>query len=695
MSDKEKNETELVPDIDPDQIDNKKQAKKAARKLREAIRLHDHKYYVENDPLISDSEYDSLLRSLEDLEDQYPEVKTEDSPTQRVGSEPNEELGIVDHPYPMLSLKSVYEESEADNFFETIKDEAQLDDLQFFCEPKYDGLAVELIYENGAFKQGSTRGDGDNGEDVTDNLKTIKQIPLRLLETDSHDHPDKLVVRGEVFIPKEEFEKLNKKRESDDKDPFANPRNAASGSLRQLDPSVTAKRPLGIFFYQWANAAEHNINDHSESLEIISSWGLKTNNNLNSVCPGLSEIKKHYQTLKNQRDDLPYEIDGMVVKCDHFSDQEKLGSRSNSPRWAIAWKFPAKRERSRIKSVEFQVGRTGQITPIAHLEPVEIGGVTIKRASLHNQHEIEEKDIRSGDRVLVERAGDVIPYIVKPITDNRNGSEEKIELPESCPVCDSEIVVSDDRKQAHCTNISCPAQLKERIKHFVSKEAMDIEGLGEKRIQSLVDLDILTSVEEIYNLDQADLEEIDDVAEKSANNILSEIEDSKTTDLHRFLYALGIPETGTHIARVLCRNFEALDDIMKADKDELTTIKEIGPEIANSIVTFFNEDHNKATVNGLIDSDVKPKNKLYKQRKPLDGIKLVFTGELDEWTRDEIKDKVETLGANATSSVSSNTDYVIAGEGTGQKLDDAKDENVTILDEQEFKEWLKDQTEEK
>lgn len=692
MSDKEKKETEFVPDIDPEQINNKKKAKKAAEKLREAIQLHDHKYYVENDPLISDSEYDSLLNSLEELEDQYPEVKTEDSPTQRVGSEPNEELGMVDHPYSMLSLKSVHDESEVDNFYDTIKEETQLDDQQFFCEPKYDGLGVELIYENGVFKQGSTRGDGETGEDVTENLKTIKQIPLRLLETDTHDHPDKLVVRGEVFIPKKEFEKLNKKRESDDKESFANPRNAASGSLRQLDPSVTAKRPLGIFFYQWANAAEHNISDHSESLEVISSWGLKTNKDLNSVCTALAKIKEHYQTLKDQRDDLPYEIDGMVVKCDHFSDQDKLGNRTNSPRWAIAWKFPAKRERSRIKSVEFQVGRTGQITPIAHLEPVEIGGVTIKRASLHNQHEIEEKDIRSGDRVLVERAGDVIPYIVKPMTDNRDGSEEKIELPESCPVCDSEIVVSDDKKQAHCTNISCPAQLKERIKHFVSKEAMDIEGLGEKRIQSLVDLDILESVEEIYNLNQDDLEEIDDVAHKTSKNILSEIKDSKKTDLHRFLYALGIPETGAHIARVLCRNFETIDNIMKANEDDLETIEEIGPEIANSIVTFFNEDHNKATVNSLIDSGVKPKNKLYQQKKPLDGITLVFTGELEEWTRDEIKDKVETLGANATSSVSSNTDYVIAGEGTGQKLEDAKDENVTILDEKKFKKWLKDRT---
>ncbi|MDX1586028.1 MAG: NAD-dependent DNA ligase LigA, partial [Balneolaceae bacterium] len=554
------------PDIDLKGIESKDQAEAAIEKLREALRYHNYRYYVKDDPVVSDAEYDEMMNQLEELEDEYPDLLTEDSPTQKVGGEPNEELGLVEHPEPMLSLKSISDEKDAQNFDQTCRKELNRDSVIYTCEPKYDGLAVELIYEEGVLVQASTRGDGETGEDITDNIKTIKQVPLRLLKESERDIPDKVAVRAEVYMRKDEFEALNTRRSKEEQKTFANPRNAAAGSLRQLDPKVTADRPLHIYFYQLASAQEHGFESQKEVMQALPAWGLRVNSDLNRTCEGMDDVSAFYNELLEKREELPYEIDGMVCKVDRFEDQESLGFRTNNPRWAIAWKFPPRRSSTRLKSIKVQVGRTGKLTPIAILEPVNIGGVEVRRASLHNQSEIDEKDIRIGDRVIVERAGDVIPQVVKPIKEERDGSEKTFHLPDECPVCGSKVVMSDDKKQAHCTNLNCRAQLRESIKHFASKNGMDIEGLGDKRVQKLLDKDLVKQLSDIYSLGKDEWTELDDIAEKSAENLLEEIEKSKQQTLDRFLFALGIPLVGQHMSRVLSENFASLEDLKKADK---------------------------------------------------------------------------------------------------------------------------------
>lgn len=690
---KTKQEIDTNPKIDLEDIASEEEARDAVEKLREALRYHNYRYYVKDDPVVSDAEYDEMMNRLEKLEEEYPELKTEDSPTRQVGGEPNDELGLVDHPVPMLSLKSVSEKEGVQNFDRTCREELNLDTVTYICEPKYDGLAVELIYEEGKLVQASTRGDGETGEDITDNIKTIKQVPLRLLNESDKEFPDRLVVRGEVFMRKDEFEKLNKRRSKQGEKTFANPRNAAAGSLRQLDPKVTADRPLHIYFYQVASAKEQGFESQWQTMDILPGWGLRVNETLNKKCEGISEVADIYKELENKREELSYEIDGMVCKVNSFDQQETLGFRTNNPRWAIAWKFPAKRETTKVKSIKVQVGRTGKLTPIAMLEPVNIGGVEVKRASLHNQNEIDEKDIRVGDRVIVERAGDVIPQVVKPIIEDRDGSEKKFHLPDECPVCGSEVIMSDDKKQAHCTNINCRAQLRERIKHFVSKGGMDIEGLGDKRVQKLLDHDLINKLSDLYYLEKDDWTKLDDIAEKSAKNIKDEIEESKSQTLDRFLFALGIPLVGEHMSRVLSENFTDLEELKKVDKESLMDIHEIGPEVAGSVTAFFENEDNLEDINRIMDAGLKLENPYAeKSSRPLDGLTFVFTGNLDEWTRDEVKDLVERYGARATSSVSSKTDYVVAGPGAGSKLDEAEEYDVEVLNEEEFKQLLKEKT---
>ena len=688
-----KEDIELKPDIDPEEISSEEDAEEAIEKLRKAIRYHDYRYYVKDDPVISDAEYDKLFEKLEELEDEFPNLKSDDSPTQEVGGEPREELGLVDHPAEMLSLKSVFDEEDIRNFDETCRDETGDDSPAYHCEPKYDGLAVELIYEDGKLVQGSTRGDGETGEDITENIRTINEVPLHLLEDSEREIPDQLIVRGEVFIPIDAFEKMNEKRAEKDKEPFANPRNAAAGSLRQLDPEVTGERPLHIYLFEVANAADLGFETHSEVMKALPDWGLKINEDLNRKCEDVDDVIDLYKDFQGMREELNYEIDGMVCKIDKFSYRDTLGTRSNSPRWAIAWKFPPKRDRTTINDIEIQVGRTGKLTPVAHLEPVEIGGVEVTRASLHNQHEIEEKDIRVGDVVIAERAGDVIPQVVKPVKDERDGSEKEFSMPDECPVCGSEVVMSEDKKQTHCTNINCDAQIRERFKHFVSQDAMDIEGLGEKRVVKLLEHGLVEKTPDLYDLEEEDLRELEDIAGKSAQNLLEEIEKSKEKPLHHFLYALGIPHVGSHMARVLAQNFSSLDDLVNAGEEQLKKIEEVGPEVANAVATFFDDDQNQESIKRFKDAGLKLENPLSERSdQPLDGLKFVFTGELEEWTRDEIKEKVERMGARATSSVSHETDYVVAGPGAGTKLDDAIEMEITILDEEEFKELLEKKT---
>lgn len=686
-----KSDIELKPEADIDEISSESEAEEAVEKLRDAIRYHDYRYYVKDDPVISDAEYDELMNTLEELEDEYPDLQAEDTPTRQVGGEPNEELGLVDHPVQMLSLKSVNDEENVKNFDATCRDELNTDSPKYICEPKYDGLAVELIYENGQLKQASTRGDGQTGEEITDNIKTIREVPLKLLDEADREIPDTLVVRGEVFIPKEQFTEMNRRRADEDKRTFANPRNAAAGSLRQLDPKVTAGRPLHIYIYQIASAEDHGFESHWEVLQTLPKWGLRVNGDLSRKCEGIDEVIEQYRHFKDLREDLDYEIDGMVCKIDDLENQETLGNRSDSPRWAIAWKFPPKRERTTIKDIEVQVGRTGKLTPVAHLEPVQIGGVEVKRASLHNQNEIDKKDIRIGDKVITERAGDVIPHVIKPIKDERDGSEEKFTMPDECPVCGSEVVMSDDKKQTHCPNIDCKAQKRERLQHFVSQDAMDIEGLGKKRIVQLMNNGLIEHAPDLYNLKKEELTELEKFAGKSAQNLIDEIEESKEQTLHQFLFALGIPHVGSHMARVLAENFDTLENLKKAGESELTDISEIGAEVAKAVTVFFNEEKNLEIIDKLMDYGIKLENPYAQSgEQPLEGLKFVFTGKLDDWSRDEAKEMVERLGGRATSSVSHETDYLVKGPGSGSKEDDAREYGISILDEKEFKKLLKD-----
>ncbi len=678
------------PDIDIHKIKNNDQAKFAIDALRDALRYHNYQYYVLDDPVVSDAEYDKLMQQLLQLETAYPDFFDPNSPTQRVSGEVKEELGTVQHPRPMLSLKAVYNNSEVESFDETCRKELQEQEVEYVTEPKYDGLSIELIYEDGKLSTAATRGDGYTGEDVLNNVKTISEIPLKL-RSDSRSIPATIAVRGEVYMRIDEFNEFNKQREKNDEEPFANPRNAAAGSLRQLNSQVTAQRPLHAFIYEILDCDGCDFNTHWEELLAFKDWGLKVNLTRSKECRDIHEALIYYKEMERDRDHLPYEIDGVVFKINNLNYREQLGVRQRDPRWAIAYKFKPRQATTKLQDIKVQVGRTGKLTPVAILRPVHIGGVEVSRASLHNQSEIDRKDIRIGDTVLVERAGDVIPYVVKPIKDERDGSEKIFEIPEHCPVCHSDVIMSEDKKTTRCTNMNCPAQIRERIVHFTQKAAMNIQGLGKKRVIQLMNAGLVKSISSIYDLKKDDIAQLEGYAEKSADNLIDEIEKSKQQSLQKFIYALGIPLIGEHLAQVLAENYQTLKDLEQASLDELQKIYEIGPEVAESLTVFFSQDENKDQIEKILDAGVTLTNPSYRKsagKLPLDGKRFVFTGALEKWKRDEAQRLVEELGARATSSVSKETDYVVAGKDPGSKLDKAKKNDVKILTEQKFENLL-------
>ena len=652
--------------------------------LRKKINYHNYRYYIVDDPEISDAAYDHLMRELEELEKQHPELVTSDSPTQRVGAPPLKEFKTVRHTLPMLSLSNCFDQEEVREFDQRIKRFLKTTgDIEYVAEPKLDGVAVELVYEKGGLLVGSTRGDGTIGEDVTLNLKTIRSIPLQLLDTETIRIPDRLEVRGEVFLGKKEFKLLNKKREDSGESLFANPRNAAAGSLRQLDSRITAERPLDIFCHGIGEVSRVRFDTHWDVLDALPQLGLKVNP-IRYRCTNIAEVVECYGEIQRKREELNYEIDGVVIKVNDLKLQNKLGTISRNPRWAIAYKFEAHQETTKIKDIIVQVGRTGALTPVAIMEPVKVGGVEVSRATLHNQDEIDKKDIRIGDTVIVQRAGDVIPEVVKVVETKRTGKEKRFIIPDRCPICGSEVIKLDDEAVSRCLGFSCPAKLKETIKHFASKGAMDIDGLGDKLVNQLVDRGLVKDVSDLYFLSIDELAGLERMAEKSAQNVISTIEKSKEAGLERLIYALGIRHVGEHIARVLVRSLGGIKKLMKAHEDDLMCVREIGPEVARSISKFFKQEVNVKTINRLKEAGVSF-TPVKKTKKDLEGMVFIFTGGLEHYTREEVKRLVESKGGRVSSSVSNKTSYLVVGESPGYKLEKAKALGVKIISERDFK----------
>jgi len=664
---------------------------KKIKSLREQINDHNYRYYVLDDPVISDGEYDQLFRKLEQLEGQHPELIVPESPTQRIGAKPLEAFGTINHRIPMMSLANAMSDDELNAFDERLKKVLDnIEDIEYVSEPKLDGLAVELIYEDGTFVNGSTRGDGTSGEDITANLKTIKSIPLALRH-DKRSIPRLLEVRGEVFIRKSDFKSLNLQREKSGEPPFANPRNAAAGSLRQLDPKITATRSLSIYCYQAGSIIGVEFNTHWEFLQSIQNWGLPINHEA-QIVSGIKQAVTYHQDLELRREDLPYEIDGSVIKVNSLSLRDEIGVRSRTPRWAIAGKFKSQQATTVIHNIVASVGRTGAVTPVAKLDAVEVSGVTVTNATLHNQDEIDRKDIRVGDTVVVERSGDVIPKIIKVITTKRPTGTKPYHLPANCPVCDHELYRSEDEVVYRCNNHSCSAQIKGHLQHFVSKNAMDIDGVGEKLIEQLVDQGLINTVDDLLRLDQASLAGLERMGEKSASNALASITSAKATTFSRFIFALGIRHVGEHTAKILERAFQGdIGTFREASFESLEAIDEIGPIVAESIIRFWQDDANKEIVAACFEMGITFQDPPEIIPQTLAGKTFVFTGSLDIYTRKTAQELVESRGAWASTSVSKNTDYVVAGVGAGSKLAKAKKLGVSILTEQEFENLLKEQ----
>ncbi|HPG39246.1 MAG TPA: NAD-dependent DNA ligase LigA [bacterium] len=651
--------------------------------LRQELQRHNYHYYVLDDPQVSDAEYDRLYRELQDLESQHPDSITPDSPTQRVGAAPLRVFNTVVHSLPMLSLDNSLNEGEIRAFDDRTRKALNTATIEYVCEPKFDGLAVELVYENGLLSVASTRGDGVTGEDVTQNIKTIRAVPLKLYNYDTSAGA-RLEVRGEVIMEKANLARLNETRALNNEPLFANPRNAAAGSLRQLDPTVTAARPLDIYFYGIGHAGNLSLASHFDILQYLKKTGLKINP-LTEKCLGIEQVIAYHHRMQERRETLPYDIDGVVVKVNSLALQEKLGIRTRSPRWANAYKFPASQDMTQIIDIKAQVGRTGVLTPVAEMMPVNIGGVIVSRATLHNQDEIDRKDIRIGDWVIIQRAGDVIPEVVQVIHSKRTGAERKYQLPETCPVCGSLTVRPEGEAARRCVNMSCPAQIKERIIHFASKDAMDIEGMGEKLIHQLVDKNLLRNVADIYFLNREQLAGLERMAAKSAENIIKAIDNSRSRSLDRVLFGLGIRYVGEHVARILVKAFETIEKIAQTSPEDLQTVYEIGPQVAGSVAEFFANSENVQIINRLKEGGVNfSAGTAVKSADVLKGKTLVFTGALQRYSRSECERLVESLGGRAASSVSKNTDFVVVGEGPGSKADKARELGVKIITEDEF-----------
>lgn len=654
------------------------------KQLRGQLNHHNYRYYVLDDPEIPDAVYDRLFRELHSLEQQYPELVTPDSPTQRVGAQPLKVFGQVRHAVPMLSLANAFEALELQQFGKRLADILEIDDpegIEFTAEPKLDGLAISVRYENGSLVQAATRGDGETGEDVTQNVRTIRSVPLSLPGT---GYPRLLEVRGEVYMPKSGFATLNDQQQAKGEKIFANPRNAAAGSLRQLDSSITATRPLALFCYGVGRVEGADLpNRHSEILQQLKSWGVPVSAETAYV-KGITGCLNYYEGIREKRDKLPYEIDGVVYKVDRVEQQEQIGYVSRAPRWAIAHKFPAQEAITQVEAIDIQVGRTGILTPVARLRPVLVSGVTITNASLHNQDEIERLDVRVGDFVVIYRAGDVIPKVASVIKTKRPRRTRRFEMPASCPVCHSDAERLEGEVAVRCSGgLFCSAQTKESIKHFNSRRAMDIDGMGDKLVEQLVDKQYIKDSADLYSLTAEQLAGLERMAKKSADNIIKALEKSKKTSLHRFLYALGIRDVGETTAQALANHFGSLEGIMAADYDLLQQVPDIGPVVAQRIVHFFQQAHNREVIKKLLRAGIHwPAVKIdHRNDQNLAGKAFVITGTLKTIKRNDLKDKLQSQGAKVSSAISKKTDYLVAGRDPGSKLTKAQQLGIEVLDE--------------
>ncbi|PTV93299.1 DNA ligase (NAD+) [Halanaerobium saccharolyticum] len=662
----------------------KEKAEKKIKALREKIREHEYKYFVLDDPSISDAEFDQLMQKLIKLEEEFPDLITEDSPTQRVGGEVLDEFEKVEHSSTMLSLDNAFDAGDLRDFDQRVQKNLSGEDYQYVVEHKIDGLSAVMRYRNGSFELGATRGNGEVGEDITKNMKTIRSLPLKI------DEEAELELRGEIYLAKSDFQRLNEERLENDQDTFANPRNAAAGSVRQLDSKIAAQRSLSILIYDLISHSAREFETHLEVFSYLKELGFKVNWHQSAAdIEAVIEICEHWQ---EDRESLDFEIDGLVIKINNLSLREKLGSTARSPRWAIAYKFPAQQKTTVIKDIEISLGRTGALTPTAILEPVELAGSTVSRATLHNEDEIKRKDIRIGDTVLVQKAGDIIPEVVKVIKEERDGSEKVFEMPDQCPVCGGEVIRPEGEAVTRCTNISCPAQRKESILHFVSRDAMNIDGVGPALIEQLLENNLIEDYADLYFLKQSHLKDLDRMGEKSSQNVIEAVEASKDRDFFRVLYALGIRHVGIGAARILAANFNSIDELQEASAEELEAIDEIGPVIAESIVGFFKERHNRDLLSRLKQAGIRLQKEEEEKEKFLEGLKFVFTGSLNNYSRSEVKDLVEKAGGRSVSSVSSKTDYLVAGDNPGSKYDQAQELGIEILTEAEFKNLIEEKS---
>ncbi len=647
--------------------------------LIDQINYHSNKYYNDDAPEISDYEYDNLMKELIKIEEENPQIKRADSPSSRVGGKPLDKFTQITHKIPMLSLSNAYSDKDLKDFDKKVRELAD-DSVEYVVEFKIDGLSVGLTYKNGVFEKGATRGNGVVGEDITENLRTVKTIPLKINDT------EEVVVRGEVYISKQNFEKINELQEEQGLQLFANPRNLAAGTLRQLDSKLTAKRPLDIFIFNLEYIENTNLKSHSESLEYLKNLGFKVSTDY-KVCSNIEGVIKHIEYWTENRSKLPFEIDGMVIKVNDLQQREIMGYTAKSPRWAIAYKFPAEQKKTKLIDIIVEVGRTGTITPTAILEPVRLAGTTVSRATLHNEDYINEKDIKIGDTVLVQKAGDIIPQVVQVVKDDRDGNEIEFKFPDKCPVCSEPTVRLEGEAAVKCINISCPAQIRRGIIHFASRDAMNIEGLGESIVGLLLDNNIIKDIADLYYIKKEDVINLERMGEKSAENLIKAIEKSKQNELYRLINGLGIKYIGVKGAKVLAKNFDSLDEIINADAVQLTNLEEFGDIMANSVVEFFKEEKNMTVINKLKEAGVNTesiKNKDESIVNIFEGMKIVLTGTLPTLKRNDAKEMIEARGGKATSSVSKSTTFVLAGEEAGSKLTKANELGVKVIDEAKF-----------
>ena len=657
-------------------------ARREADRLRQLLDEHNHRYHVLDTPTISDADYDQLFRQLEKLEAAHPTLRTPTSPTQRVGAAPQSNFATVTHRRQMLSLGNVTTREELAEFDARVRKLAEIAQVTYTCEPKMAGVALELVYDDGALVVGSTRGDGITGEDVTVNVRTIRTVPLRL-RTDVRPVPRRLEVRGEVYLPLAPFQHLNREREEAGEPRFANPRNATAGSLKQLDPRITASRPLDVVCHGVGELDGASLTTHADLLQAFSDWGLKVVPQ-HRVCASVDEVATFFAHLEAERDRLPFEIDGLVVKVNDLKLQRQLGQVSRSPRWAVAWKFAPRQATTRVANIFASVGRTGVLTPAAEVEPVAVGGVTVRNASLHNMDEVERKDIRIGDTIVIERAGDVIPYVVRALPEQRTGAERKFVMPGACPICGAEVVRPEGEVAYRCIGLDCPAKLKQGLQFFGARTAMDIEGLGEKLVEQLVDHKLVEDLAGLYHLDEARLIALERMGKKSAQNLLAGIERSKQAPLARFVTALGIRQVGEATAKALAEHFHTLDTLVAADEAALQAVRDIGPEVAASIHRFLSESRNRDVIDRLRAAGVEPQP-VEPQSGPLIGKKFVLTGGMEGMTRLEAQRHIEAQGGRVVASVSKETDFVVVGAEPGAKFKKAEKLGIAVLDEAAFR----------